>query len=135
MADIIQLTSKPVRVPAAVSGTSGKAVSDPADMVDVSGYDAVDLEATIYGGATSTNVGSLTLYTAMDLPKSSNDVDKLLAATGTVTLTTGDTGTTPVLAQGPGSGKALLRYLGWKVENSSSSDFVVSIRGVARRSA
>ena len=29
MADIIQLTLNPVRVPAAVSGTNGKVVSDP----------------------------------------------------------------------------------------------------------
>lgn len=125
MADIIQLTSSPVRVPAAVGGINGEVLSDPKDMIDVSAYDSVDLEVTVFSGA-NINVGTLTLYSTMTVPK---NVDEGLAATTAANLT----GSTTVLVQGPTSSKALLRYLGWKLENSSGSDFAVSISGVARR--
>lgn len=124
MGDIIQLTPNPVRVPAAASGTNGKVLSDPKDMIDVSAYDAVDLEVSVYSG--SGNVGSLTLYSSMTVPK---EVDQAPVVLTAATIS----GNAKTIVTGLDSGKALLRYLGWKLENSSGGDIAVSVSGIARR--
>lgn len=124
MGDVAQLTEGPVRVPAAAGGTNGKVVSDPKEMPDVSAYSEVNLEVRVIGG--SGTVGTLTLYSAMSQPKSLDDAIVVLAA---VNLT----GASKTIVKAPDSGQALLRYLGWKIENSTAGDIYVSLSGIARR--